>query len=318
MLECFMKSVNRFFKAAGAIIATLFFLLLCMAGYHQAALKFEVNEITPNGQMVDLGDYSVHVYTEGENRDAPTLVFLSGSATVAPVYDFKQLYKLLSDEYKIAVVEKAGYGYSDIAEVDRDVRTMVTEVKNALTAAGITGPYLLLPHSMSGLEAIYWAQNYADEVAGIVGLDMAVPGSYDSFDFCKVDRMIYFGGTVAKLGLLRIPGIYPLHVSSLADREIRQQKLLMYRNAVNIDYILEGKSVYANAQTVKSGKDISCPLMMFSSNGTEIGDFWIPSQEKYAVENDAELIIYDCGHYIHYYKSQEIASAVKTFLKQIG
>lgn len=56
--------------------------------------------------MVDLGDYSVHVYTEGENANAPTLVFLSGSGTVAPTYDFKPLYSLLSDEYRIAVVEK--------------------------------------------------------------------------------------------------------------------------------------------------------------------------------------------------------------------
>ena len=84
--------------------------LICiLAIYNQIALKAETDDIIPNGQMIDLGDYRVHVYSEGENEKAPTLVFLSGSATVAPVYDFKALYSRISDEYQIAVVEKAGY-----------------------------------------------------------------------------------------------------------------------------------------------------------------------------------------------------------------
>lgn len=45
----------------------------------------------------------------------------------------------------------------------------------ALDKAGIQDPYVLCPHSLSGLEALYWAQKYPDEVEAIVGLDMAVP-----------------------------------------------------------------------------------------------------------------------------------------------
>ena len=110
--------------------------------------------------MVNLNLYKVHIYTEGENKKDPTLIFLSGSGTVAPVYDFKVLYSLLSDKYKIAVVEKAGYGYSDIINLKRDVNIMVNELRRALIKADINGPYILIPHSMSGLEAIYWAQNF--------------------------------------------------------------------------------------------------------------------------------------------------------------
>ena len=35
---------------------------------------------------------------------------------------------------------------------------------------------------MSGLEALYWAQKYPDEVSAIIGLDMAVPEYYDSMN----------------------------------------------------------------------------------------------------------------------------------------
>lgn len=57
---------------------------------------------------------------------------MSGGGTCFPVLDFKSLYSLLSDEYKIVVVEKAG----------------------------LQAPYILFPHSMSGIEALYWAQQY--------------------------------------------------------------------------------------------------------------------------------------------------------------
>ena len=46
-----------------------------------------------------------------------TIVFLSGGGTSAPVLDFKPLWTKLSPTYTIAVVEKAGYGWSEVATV---------------------------------------------------------------------------------------------------------------------------------------------------------------------------------------------------------
>ena len=313
-----MRIFRKIFKVTGIIIAILVLFVGFLAVYNQIALKAEKKDIVPNGQMVDLGNYSVHVYSEGENENAPTLVFLSGSATVAPVYDFKALYSLLSDEYRIAVVEKAGYGYSDIAEVDQDVATMVNEVRSALNGAKIDGPYVLLPHSMSGLEAIFWAQNYPDEISGIIGIDMAVPDSYDKENILRTSKiMMTLGRMSVDLGLLRIPGIYPLNEAPLTSEEIKQQKLLMYRNAVNSVFITEGQAVYDNAQVVKAGGTISCPILMFCSDGTEIDEFWISTQKEFAEENRAEIICFDCGHYIHYFKSEEMAYSIKEFLRKL-
>lgn len=225
-----------------ALLCIVFIFLLATTIYHHVSLGNEGNAILPNGILVDVDGHKIHVYAEGEKGNRPTLVFMSGSATVSPVYDFKPLYSLLSDEYRIAVVEKAGYGYSDIYEVGRDIDTMLNEVRQGLSLAGESGPYILFPHSMSGLEAVYWAQQYPDEVMAIIGLDMAVPESYEYFNFSSLNQLMYIGRATVWLGLHRIPGVYPLNESSLTEHEKEQQKLLMYRNAVNIDYILEGKS----------------------------------------------------------------------------
>lgn len=313
-----MRIVKRVFNMIVGTIGAVLLFIGILAVYNQMALIKEKDELVPKGQMVDLGAYRVHVYTEGECADAPTLVFLAGSATVAPVYDFKPLYSLLSGEYRIAVVEKAGYGYSDIVRVKRDVASMVEEVRVALSKAGIEGPYVLLPHSMSGLEAMYWAQNFPHEVGGIIGLDMAVPYSFEAFDFGKADQMVAWGGLFARLGLLRIPGLYSLNEASLDKAEARQQRLLMYRNAFNLDYVAERKAARENAQRVQQGGLLSCPILMFASDGAWIGGFWVPTQRRFAKENKADLEFVEGGHYLHHHKSEEMAGRIKLFLKRIS
>lgn len=313
-----MKTLKKICKGLLVMLIFILLFIIIMALYNQIALRKESNQILPNGKLVDLGEYKLHVYAEGEKSEKPTLVFLSGSATVAPVYDFKPLYSLLSDDYRIVVVEKAGYGYSDIYDTSRHIDSMLKEVRTALELAKENAPFILLPHSMSGLEAIYWAQTYPEEIMAIIGIDMAPPQSYDAFDYGRVKKMMYLGRTSVKVGLHRIPGFYPLYNDALSQKEARQQRLLMYKNAVNINYIREGQSVYDNAQIVKEGGDITCPVLLFSSDGMEIGDFWIPSQEDFASDVNAKLIFLDTGHYIHHYKSENIAKLIKQFLANLN
>ena len=125
-----------------------------------------------NGKLVTIKGHHMHVYTQG-NKNHPKLVLMSGSGTIAPVYDFKVLYEKLAAHFRIIVIEKFGYGYSDIYESSCDIDSLVGMQRQALTTIGETGPYLLAPHSMSGLEAIRWKQTYPEEVAAIIGLDMA-------------------------------------------------------------------------------------------------------------------------------------------------
>ena len=168
-----IKSMLRVFLWIAAIIVILIW--ICF-GYHRYRLKKEEKLREPLGQLIDINGNNMSVYIEGSG--SKTLVFLSGGGTCSPILDFKSLYSLLSDEYRIVVVEKFGYGYSDVVDEDRNIQTILSETRLALHKAGIDGPYVLCPHSMSGIEALYWAQEYSDEVEAIIGLDMAVPEYY--------------------------------------------------------------------------------------------------------------------------------------------
>ena len=65
------------------------------------------------GELVTVNGHHMHVYVQGP-QSAPAIVFMAGHCTIAPVYDFKVLYEKLLPDFRVIVIEKFGYGYSDI------------------------------------------------------------------------------------------------------------------------------------------------------------------------------------------------------------
>lgn len=139
--------MKNIFKRMGMVIVGFFAIILLSIGVsfinHQMNLSREDALFTPNGRMVEVNEHSMHVYSEGEGD--VTLVFMSGGGTSSPVLDFKSLYSELSDQYRIVVVEKAGYGFSEISDITRDIDTILSETRAALSKVEIKGPYVLIP-----------------------------------------------------------------------------------------------------------------------------------------------------------------------------
>jgi len=264
-----------------------------------------------NGELVNVNGHKIHVYRCG-NINHPTLVFLSGSGTVAPVYDFKVLYQKLSDNFRIVVIEKFGYGYSDICESDSHIDTLVSIERQALENTGEKGPFILVPHSMGGLEAIRWKQKQPNEVKAIIGIDMATPLTYNSWTTEDVEKRTRLMKIAARFRLASV--LCQINNRTLTHEEIKQHKLLRKRNAFNICYINEANDVLSNSRIVSSDEYIECPTLLFSSNGKQTSECWIENQREFATLMSAKLICYDCGHYIHHYKSDEMSDEIIRFV----
>ncbi|MFO7956668.1 MAG: alpha/beta hydrolase, partial [Candidatus Brocadiia bacterium] len=144
------------------LFSTVVLLMIASAINHKNKLKKESIKYPPPGKLVRVNNHRLHVYGVGQGNT--TLIFLAGHGTCNPIIDFKPLWIKLKDEYRIVIVEKAGYGWSEISNNPRDIDTVLEETRKALQLSGEKGPYVLVPHSMSGLEAIYWAQRYHNEV----------------------------------------------------------------------------------------------------------------------------------------------------------
>ena len=186
-------------------VGIIILLLIVITLYHAYKLRTEAKEYPAPGELVQIDNNKIHIYSEGQGDI--TLIFMSGSGTSSPTIDFKPLWLKMTDDYRIVVIEKFGYGWSESSSSPRDIDTMLNETRKALHLSGENGPYVLVPHSMSGLEAIYWAQKYPDEVKAIIGLDPAIPDVYlNSYFKLPTKSEIYFMFLISRMGLARFMG----------------------------------------------------------------------------------------------------------------
>ena len=302
------------------IVAIIVILIWICFGYHRYKLRKEEKLREPLGQLIDINGNNISIYVEGSG--SKTLVFLSGSGTGSPILEFKSLYSLLSDEYRIVVVEKFGYGYSDVVDEDRNIQTVLSETRLALNKAGIDGPYVLCPHSMSGIEALYWAQEYPDEIEAIIGLDMAVPEYYENM---KINLpLMKLGQYAANLGITRlIPTLAEsdaIKHGTLTNDEKNRYRAIFYNRTATVIMINEAKSVKDNARIVAQNGVPQVPMLLFISDGTGGTGFdketWRRIQEKYISEVESgKYIELDCPHYVHDYEYGRISEEIKSFLR---
>ena len=272
------------------------------------------NTIKFNGELVTVFGHKIHIYRAG-NTNAPKILFMSGHCTIAPVYDFKVLYEKLLPDFRVIVIEKFGYGYSDIFNSPCDIDTLVAMQRQALEMLGEEGPYILAPHSMSGIEAIRWKQKFYEEVSAIIGIDMATPLSFSVWTEEEMQKTVRL---MKVLRGLKIAGILSSVTNlSLTEEEFKQHKLLKKRNTFNICCINEAKEVLNNSRVVGDDGDIQCPMLLFCSNGEDQERDWVLNQEKFALSMGARLISYDCSHYIHHFKSDEMRKEINEFVNSL-
>ncbi len=298
------------------LVGLLALALLAIFLYHRFQIAQESKLIEkPIGQLVEVEGKKLNVYTAGKGKK--TLVFLAGLGTNAPVLDFKALYSKLEDDYRIVVVERLGYGYSDDGNDDRSLDRQVEQTRKALKAAKISGPYVLVPHSIAGLETIHWANHYPEEIEAIIGLDMTMPHREVSDHMDLLFQTFQLGGM---LGLARLPIFFDENSSpaiksgALNDQEKAIFKALFHRRSITQAVMNEVKDRKKNVETINKEPVPQIPTLIFAAvqKGGEA-----PKLEKEFVAQNAQakLVTLESSHYIHDEKPEEIAQQIKEFLK---
>ena len=308
-MHVFMK---RLLFLLGAVIV----LLLASFTYHRLALQREKASLKPMGQMVSVNGHEMSVFVKG--NEPQTLVFLSGAGTASPILDFKDLYDGLSKQYKIVVVERAGYGYSEDTSKSRDVSEVLSETRQALAKAHVSGPYIILSHSMASLETLLWQEKYPSEIQAVIGLDWALPESYSQLRMhSQILRMARLG---SQLGLLRyIPSRLYVPNENLSSSDRRLYQRIAYRQILSQAMLNESLSVKGNAKKVDAKINSQIPTLLLVSNG-EGTSFSKEEWRNYATrfakdQKNIELTFYDAPHYLYHYQTKEVVAKIEDFIK---
>lgn len=300
------------------VIAVVGFILGGSYLKHRELVEEEKNAYPARGTLVDVHDSGtrMHVYAEGSGE--PTLVFMAGFGTSSPYYDFQALYELFSDDYRIAVVERAGYGWSDTSSRDRDIDTVLEDTREALRGAGEAPPYVLFPHSMAGIEAMHWAGQYPEEVLTIIGLDPLVPDYYrQTGEDPTVSPVLTF---LARSGLMRnqpdvcVDNVPAIQRDHLSDDEIEVACTLFFRRTFTADMREEAEALSENVARVSEQETPGTPLHAFISGRGE--ELWVDVLTEHVAERGGEAFVLDAGHYIHLDKPERIAAESRALIEE--
>lgn len=308
-----MKILKKWFLG---ILSFILLFLLATFIFHRISLEKEEASLIPMGQQVLVNGHQINVYVEGDGPE--TIVVLSGAGIASPILDFKEVSESLSKQYKLVIVERAGYGYSDDSNHSRDVMEVLSETRQALSQANITGPFIILSHSMASLESLAWQEKYPDEVKALIGLDWALPSSYENLkDNQALLTVAYWS---SKIGLLRyLPESFYIKNQTLTENERKQYKLLAYKQLMSQAMLYECQTVKENAKKVPSSINPKIPTLLLVSNGEGTSfsqSEWQRYAERFASDQSNVQVVYmDAPHDLYHYQSDAIVSRIKEFLE---
>lgn len=306
-------------KLKKCCLAFLGFILLFLVAtfiFHRISLEKEQASLTPMGKTVLVNGHKINVYVEGDGPE--TIVVLSGAGIASPILDFKNLTDSLSKKYKVVVVERAGYGFSEDSDQSRDVMTVLSETRQALSQAEVSGPYVIVSHSMASLESLAWQEKYPDEVKALVGLDWALPASYE--DLKDNQALLTVAYWSSKIGLLRyFPESFYIKNPTLTETERQQYKLLAYKQLMSQAMLHESRLAKENAKKVPSSINPKIPALLLVSNGegtTFNQSEWQRYAERFVSDQSNVQVVYmDAPHDLYHYQSDAIVSRIKEFLE---
>lgn len=126
------------------------------------------------GQLVDIGGRRINLNCSGAG--GPIVVLMAGLGSFAPVW-----YKTqpeIAKRARVCAFDRPGYGFSDPAPRPPILSQIPEDLHAALKAANLPGPYVLVGHSLGGLEARLFAERWPQDVAGMVILDTSPAAEY--------------------------------------------------------------------------------------------------------------------------------------------
>lgn len=96
----------------------------------------------------------------------PVVVIVSGMGD--SMSSFQDVAAQIAEVATVIIYDRAGYGASGAVAGPRDAQAAERELSGLLAQIGVSGPYMLVGHSVGGLFAEYYAAMHPGEVEGLI------------------------------------------------------------------------------------------------------------------------------------------------------
>ncbi len=152
-------------------------LLAAAAAVNFLTVRHYRSAYPPPGRMYRVDGYAMHLFCVGSG--SPTVVLESGLGD--SFLSWGLIQPKLAQLTRVCSYDRAGLGFSDPRPGLRDSNAVVEELHALLQQADISGPFVLMGHSIAGLHMRVYAARYPQDLVGIVFVDPSTPEQYMAF-----------------------------------------------------------------------------------------------------------------------------------------
>lgn len=149
-------------KAAG--------LALLLLSAPVAAAPFDAPVTLEDGRVINL-------WCDG--RRGPVIIFDSGWSADSRAWT--RVMAQLSGKYRVCAQDRAGQGKSSPGPMPRDGEAVARDLHAALTRGSVPKPWVLVGHSLGGLNMRHFVRLFPEDVAGLVLVDPTTPTGPGAF-----------------------------------------------------------------------------------------------------------------------------------------
>lgn len=148
-------------------------LLLAGALWEAIMSARTLKKFPPPGTMVDVGGRRLHLFCTGDGQ-GPTVLIEAGRFNTSVMWSLVQ--EEVSRFARVCTYDRSGYAWSDPDSESRTGTRVATDLHTLLRKAEVPGPYLLVGHSLGAMYVRYFAEQYPDELAGVILVDPYTEG----------------------------------------------------------------------------------------------------------------------------------------------
>ncbi len=216
----------------------------------------------------------------------PVIVMIAGLGDGMATFD-----NVASDLAKTATVivyDRSGYGGSEAIRGAKDAVAAEVELTNVLSRSGVSGPYVLVGHSLGGLFAEYYAAKHPDQIAALV---------------LEESRPAQFSGICEAAGIAMCTPTPDMVKSAPAGVRAEVEGL--------VDTMAQ-----VEAAGPVSGKPVLILSRQIAANAKPMDALWATTQQDLAARysGSQHLVAPGGAHYVHLTQRTWFVSSIQSFL----
>lgn len=302
---------------------------------HLTKTNDEIDKLTEAGlyhQVQVEENRNINLVLYGNKGSEHTIVPISGIGIQDFTVFTKNIVTRFKDYASVALVDRAGYGFSDDSKSPQTVEQIISDYRSALNAANIKGPYVLFAHEFGSVYATYWAIQYPDEIEGIIYMDGTAINNDVEIENETVDFVDKIYAGLYKIGFQRLrANSYNNYSKVLSPKEAEYSKALSVHGAKTFAYLSEISLKKENYNTVLNLlKETEVPKMYISASVSflfedEVIEYWEYKNEQnkelklpiiYEFSDDKDKIANDAFNFINRCKEKQLP--INEFATTVG